>query len=49
MVERKISGDNLSKLESIQSVITFEEGDEISLDDALRRVLRFYKKFVPYS
>ncbi len=49
MVESKISKDNLSKLESIQSIIKLEEGGEVSIDEALGRVLRFYKRFVPYS
>jgi hypothetical protein len=49
MVENKISEVNLRKLESIQSVIKVEEGDEVSLDEALSRVLRFYGKFVPYN
>ncbi len=49
MVEKKISEDNLKKLESIQGVITVEEGDEVSLDEALSRVLNFYEKFVPYN
>ena len=49
MVEKEISEVNLSKLESIQSVITVEEGDEVSLDEALSRVLRFYERFVPYN
>jgi len=49
MVAKKIGEDNLRKLESIQSVIKVEEGDEVSLNEALSRVLRFYGKFVPYN
>lgn len=49
MVDEKISEDNLRKLESIRSVINVEEGDAVSLDDALSRVLRFYGRFVPYN
>jgi hypothetical protein len=49
MVNKNIGEDNLKKLESIQSVISVEEGDEVSLDEALGRVLRFYEKFVPYN
>jgi hypothetical protein len=49
MVEKKISEDNLKKLESIQGVINVEEGDAISLDDTLSRVLRFYGRYVPYN
>ncbi len=49
MVEKKISEDNLRKLESIQSVINVEEDEAVSLDEALSRVLRFYERFVPYN
>lgn len=49
MVDEEISEDNLRKLESIQGVIKVEEGDAVSLDEALSRVLRFYERFVPYN
>jgi len=49
MVDKKISEVNLKKLESIQGVINVEEGDAVSLDETLSRVLRFYRRFVPYS
>ena len=49
MVEKNISEVNLKKLESIRSVINVEEGEAVSLDEALSRVLRFYGKFVPYN
>ncbi len=49
MVDKKISEVNLRKLESIQGVINVEEGDAVSLDETLSRVLRFYGKFVPYN
>jgi hypothetical protein len=49
MVERKISEDNLRKLESIQGVINVEEDEAVSIDEALSRVLRFYERFVPYN
>jgi hypothetical protein len=49
MVEKKISEENLRKLESIQGVINVEEGDAVSLDETLSRVLNFYGKFVPYN
>ncbi|HUV35239.1 MAG TPA: hypothetical protein VMW22_09890 [Candidatus Desulfaltia sp.] len=48
MVEN-ISESNLVNLESIKGVILAEEGKSISVDDALKRVLDFYKKFVPYQ
>jgi hypothetical protein len=49
MVDKKISELNLRKLESIQGVIKVEEGEAVSLDETLSRVLRFYGKFVPYN
>ncbi|MFH2111053.1 MAG: hypothetical protein ABIJ47_07320 [Candidatus Bathyarchaeota archaeon] len=48
MVEN-ISESNLVNLESIKEVILAEEGKNVSVDDALKRVLDFYKKFVPYQ
>lgn len=49
MVEKKISEVNLKKLESIQDVINVEEGEAVSLDETLSRVLKFYGNFVPYN
>ena len=49
MTDKKIGEDNLRKLESIQGVINVEEGETVSLDEALSRVLRFYERFVPYN
>ena len=49
MVEKKISEVNLKKLQSIQDVINVEEGETVSLDETLSRVLKFYGKFVPYN
>lgn len=49
MVDKKISEVNFRKLESIQGVINVEEGDAVSLDETLSRVLKFYGKFVPYN
>jgi len=48
MVEN-ISESNLVNLKSIKEVIIAEEGKNVSIDDALKRVLDFYKKFVPYK
>ena len=48
MVEN-ISESNLVNLESIKGVILAEEGKNVSVDDTLKRVLDFYKKFVPYQ
>jgi hypothetical protein len=49
MVDEEISEDNLRKLESIRGVINVEEGEAVSLDEALSRVLSFYGRFVPYN
>ena len=49
MVDKKISEVNLKKLASIQGVIKVQEGDAVSLDETLSRVLKFYGKFVPYN
>jgi len=44
-----ISESNLVNLKSIREVILVEEGKNVSVDDALKRVLDFYKRFVPYQ
>lgn len=49
MAEIDISEENLRNLEAIRNVIRVEEGQETSLDEAFQRVLRFYRKFVPYG
>ena len=45
----KISNINLKKIEDIREVIEAEEGKEVSAEETLDRVLRFYKKYVPYN
>ena len=45
----KISNYNLKKIEDIREVIEAEEGKDIAVEETLDRVLRFYKKFVPYN
>jgi len=49
MVGNQISESNLVKLESIKGIILAEEGERVTVDDALKRVLDFYKRFVPYQ
>lgn len=49
MVGTKISEVNLKKLESIQDIIEAEEDSNVSLDETLSRVLKFYGRFVPYN
>lgn len=45
----KISNYNLKKLETIREVIETEEGKEVTVEETLDRVLRFYNKFVLYD
>jgi hypothetical protein len=45
----KISKINEENLEQLKRVIKIEEGKEVSTDQALTRVLGFYKRFVPYN
>lgn len=45
----KISSYNLRKIEDIQEVIQAEEGKEVTVEETLDRVLRFYHKYVPYN
>ncbi|UCD44817.1 MAG: hypothetical protein JSV27_12015 [Candidatus Bathyarchaeota archaeon] len=44
-----IRDENLVNLQKVQRVINAEEGVETSLDDSLKRVLDFYRKYVPYN
>ncbi|MBT3284890.1 hypothetical protein HN807_01245 [Candidatus Bathyarchaeota archaeon] len=45
----KISNINLKKIEDIREIIEVEEGKEVTTEETLDRILRFYKKFVPYN
>lgn len=49
MRNMKISNYNLKKIEDIREVIEAEEGKEVTAEETLDRVLRFYKRFVPYN
>jgi len=49
MVEIDVAEENLRSLKAIQNIIKVEEGRETSLDEALTRILMFYRRFVPYS
>ena len=48
MAQIDIADENLTKLKQIQHVI-LEDGIESNLDEALARVLEFYRRFVPYN
>ena len=45
----KISKINEANLEQLKRVIKIEEGQEVTTDEALTRVLGFYRRFVPYN
>jgi hypothetical protein len=45
----EISNYNLKKIENIRDIIETEEGKEVTVEETLDRVLRFYGKFVPYN
>ena len=45
----KISNYNLKEIEDIREVIEAEEAKDVTIEETLDRVLRFYKKFVPYN
>ena len=47
MVGNIISKSNLESLQALKAVIRAEDDKNVSVDDALKRVLDFYKKFVP--
>lgn len=49
MARINIKDGNLRKLKAIQYIVREEDGQEISLDEALARVLAFYRRFVPYN
>lgn len=49
MAQIDVKDENLLKLLKIQNVIEEEEGLESSLDEALSRVLDFYRIFVPFN
>ena len=40
---------NIERLRSIQKVICLEEGQYMSLDEVLNRVLTFYRQYVPFD
>ncbi len=48
MAQIDLADENLMKLQQIQHVL-LEDGVEADVDEALARVLDFYRKFVPYN
>jgi hypothetical protein len=49
MAQINLADGNILKLKQIQSVIQQEDGIDSSMDETLARVLKFYRKFVPYN
>ena len=45
----EISKNNLKKIESIREIMEVEEGKNVTFEETLDRVLKFYGKFVPYN
>jgi hypothetical protein len=44
-----LSEENLRNLKAIQHMIYVEEAKQVTVNEALNRILRFYHKFVPYG
>ena len=44
-----IKDENLRNLKKIQQIIQIEDGKETSTDEALARILAFYRIYVPYN
>jgi hypothetical protein len=49
MAQINLADENILKLKQIQNVIRNEDGIDSSVDEALARVLAFYRRFVPYN
>lgn len=43
-----ISCENIERLKTIQELIYLEEGQALTTDEVLNRVLKFFQKYVPY-
>jgi hypothetical protein len=43
-----VTSENVKALEKVREVMIVEEGKEISLNDALKRILEKYRALVPY-
>lgn len=49
MKSETISRMNIEDLESIKGIIEAEDGEAVTLNQTLDRVLNFYRKYVPYN
>jgi hypothetical protein len=43
-----ISCENIERLKAIQELIYLEEGQALTTDEVINRVLQFFQKYVPY-
>ncbi len=48
-MKTELSKLNLENIQTIKDIKEIEENIEISFDEVLARVLKFYKSFVPYN
>jgi hypothetical protein len=46
---RSLSISNIHRINAIQELIFHEEDNELSVNEVLEHVLKFYPKFVPYK
>lgn len=46
--EQGLKGQNLSDLAALQAIIAAEEGEALSTQQVLKRVLGFYNRYVPF-
>lgn len=44
-----LSAENAENLKSIQKIILYEEGKELTLDEVITRILQFYQNFLPFT
>ena len=49
MAQIDLADENLLKLKQIQHILLEDGTEDASVDEALARVLDFYRKFVPYN
>ncbi len=49
MAQIDLADENLQKLSQIQHILVEDGIEDASVDEALARVLDFYRKFVPYN
>ena len=45
----KLSAENLENLKAIQMIFLIEEGEILTIDGVLSRILKFYRSYIPYN